>query len=113
MSRHAIIGKSNMKQKFFSQISDQQQSVAPVPSRGCLIPPALLLVADLRVSANLSKNDRYNFVPVGFGWKTVIVSRRFFCSICEEVCQSFCKMVFHNVEVHETHTIAACIRLLR
>jgi hypothetical protein len=28
------MGKSNMKQKFFSQISDHQQSVAPAPSRG-------------------------------------------------------------------------------
>ena len=26
--------KSNMKPKFFSQISDHQQSVAPAPSRG-------------------------------------------------------------------------------
>ena len=38
--------KSNMKPKFFSQISDQQQSVAPAPSRAFLTHPALLLVAD-------------------------------------------------------------------
>jgi hypothetical protein len=42
MSRHTIIGKSNMKQKFFSQISDHQQSVAPAPSRDL----PLLVVAD-------------------------------------------------------------------
>ena len=31
--------KSNMKQKFFLQISDHQQSVAPDPSRGHLHTP--------------------------------------------------------------------------
>jgi hypothetical protein len=38
-----------MKQKFFLQISDQQQSVAPAPSRGHPHTPALLLVADFWV----------------------------------------------------------------
>jgi hypothetical protein len=33
--------KSNMKQKFFSQISDHQQSVAPVSSRGLPHTPSL------------------------------------------------------------------------
>jgi hypothetical protein len=36
-----------MKAKFFSQISDHQQRMAPRPLRGAfLIPPALLVVAD-------------------------------------------------------------------
>jgi hypothetical protein len=35
-----------MKQKFFLQISDLQQSVTPAPSRGLPHTPALLLVAD-------------------------------------------------------------------
>ena len=34
MSEHAIITKTKLKQKFFSQISDHQQSVAPAASRG-------------------------------------------------------------------------------
>jgi hypothetical protein len=35
-----------MKPKFFSQISDHQQSVAQVPSRGQPHTPTLLVVAD-------------------------------------------------------------------
>jgi hypothetical protein len=38
-----------MKQKFFSQISDHQQSGARPFRRACLIPPALLVVADFVV----------------------------------------------------------------
>jgi hypothetical protein len=37
-----------MKPKFFLQISDQQQSVAPALSRGLPHTPALLVVADLQ-----------------------------------------------------------------
>jgi hypothetical protein len=38
-----------MKAKFFSQISDHPQRMAPRSLRGAfLIPPALLVVADLR-----------------------------------------------------------------
>jgi hypothetical protein len=33
MSAQAIITKTKLTQKFFSQISDHQQSVAPAPSR--------------------------------------------------------------------------------
>jgi ApbE superfamily uncharacterized protein (UPF0280 family) len=40
------IRKSIMKPKFFSQISDHQQSLAPVPSRDLPHTPALLVVAD-------------------------------------------------------------------
>jgi hypothetical protein len=36
-----------MKPKFFSQISDHQQNVAPAPSMGQTHTPALLMVADL------------------------------------------------------------------
>jgi hypothetical protein len=40
MSEQAIITKTKLEQKFFSQISDHQQSVVP-PLRGAiLIPPA-------------------------------------------------------------------------
>jgi hypothetical protein len=38
--------QSNMKSKFFLQISGHQQSMASVPSRGLPQPPALLMVAD-------------------------------------------------------------------
>jgi hypothetical protein len=38
--------KSNMKPKFFSQISDHQQSLSPVPSRDLPHTPSLLVVAD-------------------------------------------------------------------
>jgi hypothetical protein len=34
MSKHTIIGKINIKQKFFLQISDHQQSVASAPAKG-------------------------------------------------------------------------------
>jgi hypothetical protein len=34
ISAHAIITKINLKQKFFSQISDHHQSVVPAPSMG-------------------------------------------------------------------------------
>ena len=38
---------SNMKPKFFSQISDYPQSMSLPPLRGAyLIPPALLMIAD-------------------------------------------------------------------
>ena len=37
------------------QISDHQQSVAPVPSRAILIPPALLVVADFFIYKNKSQ----------------------------------------------------------
>jgi hypothetical protein len=42
-----------MKPKFFSQISDHQQSVAPAPSRGLPHTPALLVVADLECIESL------------------------------------------------------------
>ena len=40
--------KRKMKPKFFSPISDRQQSVVPAPSSlaAILIPPALLVLAD-------------------------------------------------------------------
>jgi hypothetical protein len=46
-----------MKPKFFSQISDHQQSVAPAPSRGLPIPPALLVVADFMLRILFIKED--------------------------------------------------------
>jgi hypothetical protein len=48
MSEHAILTKTKLKQKFFSQISDHQQSVVPAPSRGYPHTPSLLVVADLQ-----------------------------------------------------------------
>ncbi len=61
MSAHAIITKTKLKQKFFSQISDHQQSVVPVPSRGQPHTPssALLVVADLTLKISQIAKDSY------------------------------------------------------
>jgi len=45
-------------------------------------------------------------------WQAVIPIPGFFRSTCGDVCQSFCKIAFHNVEAHETHGITACIHFL-
>jgi hypothetical protein len=57
MSRHTIIAKSNLKPKFFSQISDHQQSMSLGSFRGAfLILPALLVVADSLLSQQAAGN---------------------------------------------------------
>ncbi len=54
--------KRNMKSKFFSQISDHQQSMVPRPLRGVfLILPARLVVADPVMTSPIFKNDKDRF----------------------------------------------------